>query len=140
MTSAVLYVKTVSQSPTSSTYLVLVLYEEVAESSGFQRTKTDLPLDTTIELNIGPQKRSDNSYYTTFYSQHSATMASASVESGGCASPKCDNIVTKRLACPKCVQLGLPPTYFCSQTCFKENYKTHKSIHSLAKQIMAASG
>eukprot|EP00521_Asterionellopsis_glacialis_P006641 CAMPEP_0195284048 /NCGR_PEP_ID=MMETSP0707-20130614/2397_1 /TAXON_ID=33640 /ORGANISM="Asterionellopsis glacialis, Strain CCMP134" /LENGTH=409 /DNA_ID=CAMNT_0040343343 /DNA_START=79 /DNA_END=1308 /DNA_ORIENTATION=+ len=59
---------------------------------------------------------------------------------GGCASPGCDKVVSQRLACPKCIQLGLPPTYFCSQACFKANYSSHKSIHSLAKQIMAAGG
>ena len=33
------------------------------------------------------------------------------------------------LACPKCIQLGLPPSYFCGQECFRTNYATHKRIH-----------
>lgn len=51
-----------------------------------------------------------------------------------CASPKCDNAVLTKLACPKCLTLGLPPSYFCCQTCFKSNYATHCKIHKLAKQ------
>ena len=57
---------------------------------------------------------------------------------GGCASPGCTNVTEQRLACPKCIQLGLPATYFCSQSCFKSNYSSHKSIHKLAKQILQA--
>jgi methionyl aminopeptidase len=57
---------------------------------------------------------------------------------GACASPGCTNVVEQRLACPKCIQLGMTPTYFCSQSCFKSNYATHKSLHSLAKQILSA--
>lgn len=55
-----------------------------------------------------------------------------------CASPGCDNPAAGRLACPKCLQLGMPPSYFCSQDCFRSNYAAHKQIHSLAKQIIAA--
>jgi hypothetical protein len=63
-----------------------------------------------------------------------STMA----EGGGCASPGCDKVVEQRLACPKCMQLGLQPVYFCSQECFKENYSSHKQVHTLAKQALAA--
>lgn len=62
----------------------------------------------------------------------------AAVVGGSCASPGCTVISTQRLACPKCIQLGIKPTYFCSQACFKANYATHKKVHVLAKQIMAA--
>lgn len=58
--------------------------------------------------------------------------------SATCASPGCEKVVEQPLACPKCMQMGLPPTYFCSQVCFKANYAHHKSIHSIAKQIIAA--
>ena len=34
----------------------------------------------------------------------------------------------------------MPPTYFCTQSCFKANYASHKQVHSLAKQIIAAQG
>lgn len=64
-------------------------------------------------------------------------MTVAAVE-GACASPGCDKVVSQRLACPKCLQLGMPPTYFCSQECFKDNYSSHKQIHSLAKHIIAS--
>jgi methionyl aminopeptidase len=57
-----------------------------------------------------------------------------------CASPGCETVVTTNLACPKCLQLGLPATYFCNQDCFKKNYGGHKQVHSLAKQIIAAQG
>eukprot|EP00550_Attheya_septentrionalis_P006556 CAMPEP_0198287386 /NCGR_PEP_ID=MMETSP1449-20131203/6224_1 /TAXON_ID=420275 /ORGANISM="Attheya septentrionalis, Strain CCMP2084" /LENGTH=415 /DNA_ID=CAMNT_0043985337 /DNA_START=164 /DNA_END=1411 /DNA_ORIENTATION=+ len=63
---------------------------------------------------------------------------SSSAVGGACASPGCDKVVSQRLACPKCMQMGLPPTYFCGQDCFKNNYKSHKSIHALAQQIQAA--
>jgi methionyl aminopeptidase len=55
-----------------------------------------------------------------------------------CSSPSCDKPVSSNLACPKCLQLGLPAAYFCTQECFKSNYNTHKQVHNLAKQIIAA--
>jgi methionyl aminopeptidase len=33
------------------------------------------------------------------------------------------------MQCPKCREIGLTPSHFCSQTCFKENWKTHKDKH-----------
>jgi len=57
---------------------------------------------------------------------------------GACASPGCDNVTEKRLACPKCIQLGIAPSYFCSQRCFKDNYDDHKRKHAVAKQLKAA--
>jgi methionyl aminopeptidase len=46
-----------------------------------------------------------------------------------------------KLACPKCIQLGLPATFYCSQDCFTKNYSTHKQIHtSVAKQQPARDG
>jgi zf-MYND-like zinc finger, mRNA-binding len=55
-----------------------------------------------------------------------------------CSSPGCTNTSEARLACPKCLQLGLSPVYFCSQDCFKQNYATHKKVHSVAKSSFAA--
>jgi len=49
-------------------------------------------------------------------------------------------MVEKPLACPTCLRMGLPPTYFCGQECFKANWKQHKGIHKLAEQILAAQG
>ncbi len=57
---------------------------------------------------------------------------------GQCASPGCHKVLETRLACPKCMQMGLPPTYFCSQECFKANYASHNKIHKIAKQVMEA--
>ncbi len=57
-----------------------------------------------------------------------------------CASPGCNKVLETKLACPKCMQLNLPPTYFCSQACFKENYASHNQIHKYAKQIIDAQG
>lgn len=65
-------------------------------------------------------------------------MFAGKQEANGCASPGCNNALEQRLACPKCMQLGMPPTYFCSQRCFKDNYGKHKQVHALAKQIIAA--
>lgn len=57
-----------------------------------------------------------------------------------CSSPGCNNAITSNLACPTCAKLGLAPAYFCTQDCFKTNWATHKQVHALAKQIMAAQG
>jgi len=42
-----------------------------------------------------------------------------------CCSLGCANSLTRELQCPKCSD---PPSYFCSQDCFKANYKQHKRI------------
>lgn len=34
------------------------------------------------------------------------------------------------MMCPNCAELGLAATYFCEQSCFKANWKTHKAVHS----------
>ncbi len=34
------------------------------------------------------------------------------------------------MQCPTCKQLGLTPSFFCTQDCFKANWKTHKAKHS----------
>ena len=57
-----------------------------------------------------------------------------------CSSPGCGKPVMSNLACPKCIELGLAPTYFCTQACFKTNYAVHKQVHTLAKQIIEAKG
>jgi hypothetical protein len=44
-----------------------------------------------------------------------------------CWSAGCKNQATQQ--CPTCIQLKLPPSYFCSQECFKKNWSTHKLIH-----------
>ena len=69
--------------------------------------------------------------------QSSTMSTTTTASSSSCASPSCTKSISKRLACPKCIQLGLPPVYYCSQECFKENYAQHKQIHVLAKQMGA---
>jgi methionyl aminopeptidase len=41
----------------------------------------------------------------------------------------CGNVAI--LKCPKCVQLKMPPSYYCSQDCFKSTWAVHKMIHDL---------
>jgi len=45
-----------------------------------------------------------------------------------CANGDCKNLASK-LGCPSCIKLQLPPTYFCSQECFKKAWPTHKKLH-----------
>ncbi|KAF9379653.1 Methionine aminopeptidase 1 [Podila verticillata] len=36
------------------------------------------------------------------------------------------------LQCPSCIKLDIAGSYFCSQTCFKDNWTTHKAVHKRA--------
>ncbi|CAG9769464.1 unnamed protein product [Ceutorhynchus assimilis] len=38
-----------------------------------------------------------------------------------------------KLQCPTCIKLGIPGSFFCSQECFKSNWKSHKVIHALVR-------
>ena len=40
------------------------------------------------------------------------------------------------MACPTCIKLGLPPSRFCDQECFKGNWNIHKELHKAAKQAI----
>uniref|UniRef100_A0A1B6LG69 Methionine aminopeptidase n=1 Tax=Graphocephala atropunctata TaxID=36148 RepID=A0A1B6LG69_9HEMI len=55
----------------------------------------------------------------------------ASAASRICESPGCNE--TSKLQCPTCVKLGIQGSYFCSQECFKGNWKDHKVLHKIAK-------
>ncbi|XP_048516688.1 methionine aminopeptidase 1 isoform X1 [Dendroctonus ponderosae] len=47
---------------------------------------------------------------------------------------KCEGCESESsLQCPTCKQLGILDSFFCSQACFKKNWKNHKIIHALAK-------
>jgi len=48
-----------------------------------------------------------------------------------CQTPGCQKPAT--LQCPKCIQLKLPPSRFCSQDCFKSSWNLHKSVHNPAE-------
>ena len=36
--------------------------------------------------------------------------------------------------CPVCIELELPDAHFCSQECFKKNWKSHNKVHKAAKE------
>ena len=38
------------------------------------------------------------------------------------------------LACPSCLKLGLPPSRFCGQECFKSSWNEHKAMHKDVKK------
>ena len=44
-----------------------------------------------------------------------------------CCTPGCGKPAS--MACPTCLKLGLPPSRFCGQECFKNNWNEHKLIH-----------
>ncbi|KPI90075.1 methionine aminopeptidase putative metallo-peptidase Clan MG Family M24 [Leptomonas seymouri] len=41
------------------------------------------------------------------------------------------------LQCPTCKKLGLPPSFFCSQECFKKHWGDHKQKHTDSKNLTA---
>ncbi len=51
-----------------------------------------------------------------------------------CATPKCVKAAT--MQCPTCVKLGLIPSYFCSQECFKDFWAIHKLFHQKSKKLI----
>ena len=59
----------------------------------------------------------------TLYSQLLRTM-STKVAVKPCSAKNCSNDATT-LKCPICVKLSLRATYFCTQECFKKNYRLH---------------
>jgi methionyl aminopeptidase len=59
------------------------------------------------------------------------TTASAEIQHV-CSSPGCNKPAV--LACPSCLKLGLPPSRFCGQECFKENWSEHKAMHKDVKK------
>ncbi|KAF2904491.1 hypothetical protein ILUMI_01684, partial [Ignelater luminosus] len=50
---------------------------------------------------------------------------------GTCETPNCG--APAKLQCPTCIKIGIQGSFFCSQECFKNNWKSHKIIHSIAK-------
>ena len=47
-----------------------------------------------------------------------------------CCTPGCGKPAS--MACPTCLKLGLPPSRFCGQECFKGNWNEHKLVHKNA--------
>mmetsp|Transcript_7853 Transcript_7853/g.7433 ORF Transcript_7853/g.7433 Transcript_7853/m.7433 type:complete len:413 (-) Transcript_7853:180-1418(-) len=52
----------------------------------------------------------------------------------------CEKAVSARLACPKCVKLGIPNNFFCSQECFRANYGKHNKVHKAMAQLLLQGG
>jgi hypothetical protein len=44
-----------------------------------------------------------------------------------CQALGCKNV--GKMQCPTCIQHKMPPSYFCSQDCFKREWKSHNNIH-----------
>ena len=44
-----------------------------------------------------------------------------------CMNPECRKPAA--MQCPTCIKLGLEPSFFCSQACFKELWVMHKLSH-----------
>ena len=53
-----------------------------------------------------------------------------------CATPLCGK--PAQMACPTCLKLGIPPSRFCDQTCFKSYWEKHKIVHKVVKNVRAA--
>lgn len=53
-----------------------------------------------------------------------------------CRCVGCNGTVTSKLLCPTCLKLGLPPSIFCSQECFKSNWTWHKAIHKAIQELL----
>lgn len=53
-----------------------------------------------------------------------------------CTTPNCSKPAT--MACPSCLKLGIPPSRFCSQDCFKGYWNEHKKLHKSVKEARAA--
>lgn len=49
-----------------------------------------------------------------------------------CETPDCGAAAT--LQCPTCLKLGIQGSFFCSQDCFKGNWKSHKVLHDLISE------
>lgn len=45
-----------------------------------------------------------------------------------CSTPGCRSVAS--MSCPNCRDLGLPPSLFCTQVCFKASWRGHKALHS----------
>mmetsp|Transcript_47860 Transcript_47860/g.94803 ORF Transcript_47860/g.94803 Transcript_47860/m.94803 type:complete len:400 (+) Transcript_47860:36-1235(+) len=52
-----------------------------------------------------------------------------------CATPGCGKPAS--MACPTCLKLGIPPSRFCEQSCFKNNWDQHKLLHKALQKARA---
>ncbi|KAF4700411.1 Methionine aminopeptidase 1 [Perkinsus olseni] len=53
--------------------------------------------------------------------------------------PMCSKPTTAEctLKCPTCTKIGVPPSYFCCQACFKMAWDQHKEVHKIMKQMLS---
>lgn len=64
-------------------------------------------------------------------------MAASEATNPGVLRPyrRCSGVGCHRAAgalrCPTCLKLGLPDSFFCDQTCFKESWAIHKLLHTV---------
>jgi methionyl aminopeptidase len=49
-----------------------------------------------------------------------------------CTTPGCGK--QAKMGCPTCLKLGIPPSRFCSQECFKGYWDIHKNLHNQVKK------
>lgn len=54
-----------------------------------------------------------------------------------CTTPGCGK--EAKMGCPTCLKLGIPPSRFCSQECFKGYWEIHKDLHKQVKKAREAS-
>jgi methionyl aminopeptidase len=52
-----------------------------------------------------------------------------------CTTPECGK--PARMACPTCLKLGIPPSRFCDQECFKSYWEEHKKLHKDVRKTRA---
>lgn len=50
-----------------------------------------------------------------------------------CDNPECTKPAT--LQCPSCIKLGIEPSYFCGQECFKGFWNFHKLLHKKKDEV-----
>jgi methionyl aminopeptidase len=52
-----------------------------------------------------------------------------------CTTPGCGKAAN--MACPTCIKLGIPPSRFCGQECFKSYWDEHKKVHTDVRKTRA---
>lgn len=55
-----------------------------------------------------------------------------------CSHPECTKPAA--MQCPSCIKLGLAPSWFCSQDCFKEMWPMHKLSHKIQDPVKKHTG
>ena len=69
---------------------------------------------------------------TTDIDEESSTNPVEVIQSNICGTVGCGKVA--ELACPTCIKLGIAPTRFCNQECFKSSWNDHRALHKKAKK------